>query len=358
PLIGHQVLRNFTCQNLEIYTTKMASAMVAKSKRRLEYEIGKYIKILIPKINRFGVKEFPELENIPTDYISVREAARNQNTGTLTGTIRKCKGSCNTNKSRLQKTKVNKFIKRTQVECLNQNLNQQEEHIQSIFKNDDTCLESNDDAELIISIPFNQAIDLHSIKIVPKNIGHFDDAKAIRETQMLKFIQADYENNTIIPLRSALQCYKIASEFDHSNTESLAHSNDALQKLINTLLFHGESFYSLKQYDKDLLYYDKVLEIDPFNLIASSFPYFNHGHYDKAFSDLEKVLEQYDEDLYNPGMSLEIKSNYTNALILQAKICFNLEKYNDTIRFLSKALEIDPKNKIILTLRGVKQILN
>ncbi|CAG8854526.1 21303_t:CDS:1, partial [Gigaspora margarita] len=69
----------------------------------------------------------------------------------------------------------------------------------------------------------------------------------------------------------ALLFFKIASEFDHSNTKSLVYSNNALQKLINTLLFHGESFYSLKQYDKALLYYDKVLEIDPFNLIASSF---------------------------------------------------------------------------------------
>ncbi|CAG8600048.1 12480_t:CDS:2 [Dentiscutata heterogama] len=114
--------------------------------------------------------------------------------------------------------KVNRFIKRTQVECLNQHLDQQEEHIQSIFKNDDTCLESNDGAELIISIPFNQAIDLHSIKIVHNNIDQapkevklfinrpiilsFDDAEAIKETQKLEFIRADYENNTIIPLKS------------------------------------------------------------------------------------------------------------------------------------------------------------
>ncbi|CAG8818467.1 11377_t:CDS:1, partial [Racocetra fulgida] len=38
--------------------------------------------------------------------------------------------------------------------------------------------------------------------------------------------------------------------------------------------------------------------------------YFKHGHYDKAFSDLEKALELYDEDLYNLAKSLEIKSNY------------------------------------------------
>ncbi|RIB27966.1 hypothetical protein C2G38_2159296 [Gigaspora rosea] len=163
------------------------------------------------------------------------------------------------------------------------------------------------------------------------------------------------------------------------NPESLVHSKNALQKLINTLLFHEESFYSLKQFDKALLYNDKVLEIDrkvyyslgqyykaildlnkalennPLDMATLFYRveiYFNQGHYDKAFSDLENVLEQYDEDLYNLGMSLEIRSNYTNTLILQAKICFNLEKFSDTIQFLSKALEIDPKNKIILTLRG------
>ncbi|CAG8776828.1 19315_t:CDS:2, partial [Racocetra persica] len=107
---------------------------------------------------------------------------------------------------------------RTQVECLNQHFSQQEEHIQGLFINDDTYLKSNVGAELIISIPFNQPIDLHSIKIVPENIDHapkevkifinrpiilsFDDAETIKATQMLEFIRADYENNTMIPLKS------------------------------------------------------------------------------------------------------------------------------------------------------------
>ncbi|CAG8535307.1 21248_t:CDS:1, partial [Gigaspora rosea] len=54
------------------------------------------------------------------------------------------------------------------------------------------------------------------------------------------------------------------------------------------------SFYSLKQYDEALLYYDKVLEIDPFNLIASSFRgkvYYSLGQYYKAFLDLNKALD-------------------------------------------------------------------
>ena len=141
---GHQILRDFACQSLETYTAKMTSAMIAKSKHKLEYEIGEYVKILISKIDRFGtdrpvlpckvlekltyndtfkyrlgcvsgilnnlycageldpfvVKEYPELDHIPTNNISVREAARNQSssTGMLTGSMCKCKTKCNTNK--------------------------------------------------------------------------------------------------------------------------------------------------------------------------------------------------------------------------------------------------------------------
>ncbi|CAG8619688.1 1651_t:CDS:2, partial [Scutellospora calospora] len=41
------------------------------------------------EMESLGVKEFSELENILTDHISVREAAQNQNTSTLAGTIYK-----------------------------------------------------------------------------------------------------------------------------------------------------------------------------------------------------------------------------------------------------------------------------
>ncbi|CAB5175438.1 unnamed protein product [Rhizophagus irregularis] len=117
--IGHQVLQNFAYQNLKTYIIKKISTMIVKSKHKLKYEIGKYVKILISKIDRFGtdqpvlpckvieklnyndifkyyleciseilnnlyyadelnsfkVKEYPELDHIPTDNISVKEAA-------------------------------------------------------------------------------------------------------------------------------------------------------------------------------------------------------------------------------------------------------------------------------------------
>ncbi|KAF0542076.1 retrotransposon nucleocapsid protein [Gigaspora margarita] len=53
-----------------------------------------------------GVKEYPELDHIPSDYVSDREAAQSQNTGMHTGMMCKCKGNYNTNKCRCKKSNV------------------------------------------------------------------------------------------------------------------------------------------------------------------------------------------------------------------------------------------------------------
>jgi hypothetical protein len=55
-----------------------------------------------------------------------------------------------------------------QVDCLNQ----QEGHgVRNIFNNNETYLESDVDEQLLISVPFNQAVKIHSIKLVAKDIG-------------------------------------------------------------------------------------------------------------------------------------------------------------------------------------------
>ncbi|CAG8500953.1 9209_t:CDS:2, partial [Gigaspora margarita] len=122
----------------------------------------------------------------------------------------------------------------------------------------------------------------------------------------------------------------------------LVHSNNVLQKLINTLLFHGELFYSLKQYDKALLYYDKVSEFDPFNLIASSFHgkvYYLLGQYYKAFLDLNKALD------INP---LDIAT-----LLYRGEAYFNHDAFNgfdftSMKQFSSKKFEINNITAIML----------
>ncbi|CAG8779235.1 2648_t:CDS:2, partial [Racocetra fulgida] len=110
-------------------------------------------------------------------------------------------------------TDINEFITLNQVDCLNLN----ENHVtKSIFTKGDTYIESDVDEQLLISVPFNQAVKLHSIKLVAKdieqapktiklyanriNIG-FDETDSTEETQLLQLTPKDYEENAIIPLR-------------------------------------------------------------------------------------------------------------------------------------------------------------
>ncbi|KAF9990200.1 Thioredoxin-like protein 1 [Mortierella antarctica] len=100
-----------------------------------------------------------------------------------------------------------------QVDCLNQ---QTANHIRNALKADETYLESDVDEQLIISVPFNQSVKLHSIKIVPKDIAHapktiklyvnklalgFEDADSVQETQTVVLSEKDYEGNGLISLR-------------------------------------------------------------------------------------------------------------------------------------------------------------
>ncbi|KAJ8656795.1 thioredoxin [Lichtheimia ornata] len=96
-------------------------------------------------------------------------------------------------------------------------LNQQEEHnIKNVFKSDDTYLESDVDEQLIISVPFNQPVKIHSIKFKAKNVAQapktvkiyanrqtlgFDDADSIKETQTLELEPKDFEDDAVVNLR-------------------------------------------------------------------------------------------------------------------------------------------------------------
>jgi hypothetical protein len=131
-------------QDLQDYTNKMANQMSKGRKRIKEYQIGDLVRVAVPKIDRFsvdrptlpckimektennkyslgskfgiigvyysaseleplGTETFPELEVIPLNKISIREAARLQSAGLVSGGICNCKGECNSNKCRCKK---------------------------------------------------------------------------------------------------------------------------------------------------------------------------------------------------------------------------------------------------------------
>ncbi|CAG8485796.1 13660_t:CDS:2 [Ambispora gerdemannii] len=108
---------------------------------------------------------------------------------------------------------INEFITLNQIDCLNQ---QTSHHVRHIFTKDDSYLESDVDEQLLISIPFNQSVKLHSLKITANDIEHapktiklyvnrinfgFDETDSIEETQTLELTEKDYEETSVIPLR-------------------------------------------------------------------------------------------------------------------------------------------------------------
>lgn len=144
----HEILRESARQNLQIYTDKMVNQMNKGKKRTTDYQIGDLVRIAIPKIDRFsidrptlpckilektensqyrvgskfgiieicysageleslGAKTFSELDEIPTNKITIREAARLQSAGSVSGGVCNCKSECNSNRCRCKRMNEN-----------------------------------------------------------------------------------------------------------------------------------------------------------------------------------------------------------------------------------------------------------
>ncbi|KAG0255166.1 Thioredoxin-like protein 1 [Actinomortierella ambigua] len=127
----------------------------------------------------------------------------------------------------------------SQVSCLNE---QHENNVRNALKKDESFLESDVDEQLLITVPFNQAVKLHSLKIVPKDFAHapktiklyanrvtmgFDDADSVKETQILELAEKDYkENGGLVSLRfvkfqsvSSITIFVVDNQEDEETTQ-------------------------------------------------------------------------------------------------------------------------------------------
>ncbi|ORE11670.1 DUF1000-domain-containing protein [Rhizopus microsporus var. microsporus] len=105
------------------------------------------------------------------------------------------------------------FITMNQLDALNQ---QTENNVKNIFKDDSSYLESDVDEQLIISVPFNQPVKIHSLKFKAHNVAQapktirlyanrqalgFDDTDSVKETQVIELAPKDFEQDAIVNLR-------------------------------------------------------------------------------------------------------------------------------------------------------------
>ncbi|KAI9306066.1 PITH domain-containing protein [Cunninghamella echinulata] len=129
------------------------------------------------------------------------------------GQIGESSGSSNSFASAPGHVDLTDIITPNQMDALNQ---QEDNNVKNIFKNDASFLESDVDEQLIISVPFNQPVKLHSLKFKVANIAKapktvkiyanrqnlgFDDTDSIKETQTITLEPKDFEEDAIVNLR-------------------------------------------------------------------------------------------------------------------------------------------------------------
>jgi len=105
------------------------------------------------------------------------------------------------------------FVDQSQVEALNQSTSHTKNHV---FKKDDHFLESDCDEQLLLYVPFNQAVKLHSLSVLavdgdraPKTLKiftnkhamDFQSAESTPAVQELDLSADDVEKGTLIPLK-------------------------------------------------------------------------------------------------------------------------------------------------------------
>ncbi|RKP04537.1 PITH domain-containing protein, partial [Thamnocephalis sphaerospora] len=109
---------------------------------------------------------------------------------------------------------ITHLVNKAQVDCLNQH---GEHNVQQLFS-DQGHLESEVDPQLMIAVPFQQSVKLHSLKLIPvkdkldqapktiklyanqQSLG-FDEANDVGATQQIELTEADFAEDVTVPLR-------------------------------------------------------------------------------------------------------------------------------------------------------------
>ncbi|KAI9593631.1 thioredoxin-like protein [Syncephalis fuscata] len=139
-------------------------------------------------------REFPEVQFLKVDVDQLQSVAQMANVSAiLISKHASSKGGAASDAGNSKgPADITSLVEVAQVDCLNQH---GDHGVRNLFEASGH-LESEVDAQLMISIPFQQAVKLHSIKF-----SAVLEAESVTETQVLELTQTDYDQNVAVPLR-------------------------------------------------------------------------------------------------------------------------------------------------------------
>ena len=118
--------------------------------------------------------------------------------------------------------------------------------------------------------------------------------------------------------------------FSFSIVSVFAESEDEIKSLEEK----GDELTELGKYEEAISFYDKILEIDPNNLVALNKKGANLANLDKP----EEALTYFEK-------ALEIDPNYPMSLNNKGAITAGMGRFSEALEYFGKALDIDPSHE-------------
>ena len=207
---------------------------------------------------------------------------------------------------------------------------------------------------------YNRGNTYYSLKEYEKAINDYNTAIESNSNNASYYNNRGISFNSLKEYEKAINDYNKAIELNPSY--ALAYNN------------RGVSFYNLKKYGKAIISYSRAIKLDP----DYSSPYYNKGLVYKTFKKYEKAIKNYNKAielnpnnssyynsrgnaLNNSGKYEEAIEDYNRAIALNSNYDYyyynkalayyhyqkknnNTKNFNEIIKNLNKALELNPNN--------------
>lgn len=204
-----------------------------------------------------------------------------------------------------------------------------------IYKADNNIKAARETVLKLISINKHKYTSWEGLILLDNQLGDFDSMK-IHSQEAIKY----FPEQALPYLLNAI-CYLINEDYNTALTGlsigvKLIDTNEAL--LSQFYSYQAECYYNLKELEKAFVLYDKVLKIDPNNVVVLN----NYSYYlSVANKDLIKA-----ENMISK--CIELEGDNSTYLDTYAWVLFKRKKYSEALFFIRRVMEIDSEKSAVL----------